>query len=141
MRDLHEQDGHKVPWDAEAWNDRSITNNGEGEKVHEQDGRDLPRDAPKTWNNHSIPSRIVTQQIPSARAITRSENLALPSHTTQEDTATSADKGLLPEMETSRRGRSKPVVKKNDESLIPTEKRKTCSLCSSMLATRKVSVS
>ncbi len=49
LRDLREQDGHEVPWDVDkTWNDRSITNNGEGEEVHEQDGRDLPRDASKT---------------------------------------------------------------------------------------------
>ena len=47
LRDLREH-SHEVPWDAEAWNDRSITNNGEGDEVHERDGRDLPRDASKT---------------------------------------------------------------------------------------------
>ncbi len=47
LRDLREH-SHEVLWDAEAWTDRSITNNGEGEEIHERDGRDLPRDAPKT---------------------------------------------------------------------------------------------
>ena len=61
----------------------------------------------------SVPRRVTTKLKPSARAdIGGNENL-LPSHTTQEDTATSADKGLLPEMGTSRRGRSEPVI---DES-------------------------
>ncbi len=70
LRDLRDH-SNEVPWDAEAWNDRSITKNGEGEEVHEQDGRDLPRDASKTWNDRSIPSRVVTKQIPSARANTK----------------------------------------------------------------------
>ena len=61
----------------------------------------------------SVPRRVTTKLKPSARAdIGGNENL-LPSHTTQEDTATSADKGLLPEMGISRRGRSEPVI---DES-------------------------
>ena len=48
----------------------------------------------------SVPRRVTTTLKPSARAdIGGNENL-LPSHTTQEDTATSADKGLLPEMGT-----------------------------------------
>ena len=60
----------------------------------------------------SVPRRVTTKLKPSARAdIGGNENL-LPSHTTQEDTATSADKGLLPEKITGtpRRGQSEPVI-------------------------------
>jgi hypothetical protein len=118
-----------MPWDAAAWNNRSITNNGEGEEVHERDGRDLPRDAPKTLNDRSIPSQVVTKQIPSVRANTRSENIVLPSHTTQEDTAdvssvdSSSRDGNSDIFVNYKWVRYKPVVKKPNESLIQTGKR------------------